>query len=183
MSQAEKLLTGASTREALTAERTSVAALQRAFAKDRYILRALGSRTELDMNRRLTGASPDSASLRHNLPPAQPNRRAALLQDMLTGLGALKTASPTDATMPAREAVRIDAGSQALRKAAEDLQKLADAWTTLATNARNAAIDSVASSVAAEAARSLSAPQAPMLFASPALAGGFADALRGGGQK
>jgi hypothetical protein len=183
MSQAEKLLTGAATREALTAERAAVAALQRAFAKDRYILRALGSRTELDMNRRLTGASPDSASLRYERQTVRPNRRAALLQDLLAGLGALKMASSAAATTLAREAVRIDAGSQALRKAAEDLQKLADTWPTLGSNARNAAIDSIASSVATEAAHSLSAPQAPVLFASPALAGGFADALRSGGRK
>src|SRR5262245_13042337 len=130
MSQAEKLLTGGSTRDALTAERSAVAALQRAFARDRYILRALGSRTELDMNRRLTGSAPDSAALHTERRPVQRNRRAALLQDLLTGLGALKTGSPADATTLAREAVRIDANSSPLRKAAEDLQKLADTWAT-----------------------------------------------------
>src|SRR5262249_13357946 len=41
MSQAEKFLTGANTTEALKAERAAVVALQRAFARDRYILRAL----------------------------------------------------------------------------------------------------------------------------------------------
>src|SRR5206468_602748 len=55
MSQAEKLLTGANTADALAAERAAVAALQRAFARDRYILRALGSRANLDPARRLTG--------------------------------------------------------------------------------------------------------------------------------
>ena len=40
MSQAEKLLTGTNTAEALVAERAAVTALQRAFARDRYILRA-----------------------------------------------------------------------------------------------------------------------------------------------
>ena len=40
MSQAEKLLTAANTADALVAERAAVAALQRAFARNRYILRA-----------------------------------------------------------------------------------------------------------------------------------------------
>src|SRR5204863_2272280 len=39
MSQAEKLLTGTNTAEALVAERAALTALQRAFARDRYILR------------------------------------------------------------------------------------------------------------------------------------------------
>ena len=48
MSQAEKLLTGANTADALTAERAAVTALQRAFSRDRYILRALATRSQLD---------------------------------------------------------------------------------------------------------------------------------------
>jgi uncharacterized protein DUF4175 len=177
MSQAEKLLTGASTREALTAERAAVAALQRAFARDRYILRALGSRTELDMKRRLTGTVAEATGGRRDHPPPRPNRRAALLQDLLAGIGALKT-NGAAATMLAREALRIDADSLVLRKAAEDLQKLADAGAATPSAARNATIDGVASSVAVEAARALAAPQLPPLFASPSLAGGFAEALR-----
>ena len=177
MSQAEKLLTGASTREALTAERAAVTALQRAFARNRYILRALGSRTELDMKRRLTGTVAEATGGRRDQPPSRPNRRAALLQDLLAGIGALKT-NGAAATMLAREALRIDANSLVLRKAAEDLQKLADAWAATPSTARNATIDAVASSVAVEAARALAAPQLPPLFASPSLAGGFAEALR-----
>jgi len=180
MSQAEKLLTGASTREALTAERAAVAALQRAFARDRYILRALGSRTELDMKRRLTGTVADATGGRRERPPTRPNRRPALLQDLLAGIGALKAngSSAAAATTLAREALRIDAESAVLRKAAEDLQKLADAWTATPSNARNATIDALASSVATEAARALGAPQTAPVFASPSLAGGFAEAWR-----
>src|SRR5262245_26164436 len=55
MSQAEKLLTGVNLPAALGAERAAVAALQRAFARDRYILRALASQARLDASRRLTG--------------------------------------------------------------------------------------------------------------------------------
>src|SRR5207244_2444646 len=55
MSRAEKLLTAADTAGALVAEREAVAALQRAFSRDRYILRALATRAQLDLQRRLTG--------------------------------------------------------------------------------------------------------------------------------
>ena len=63
MSQAEKLLTGANTADALVAERAAVAALQRAFSRDRYILRALATRSQLDPARRLTGSLADASGL------------------------------------------------------------------------------------------------------------------------
>ena len=63
MSQAEKLLTGANTADALVAERAAVTALQRAFSRDRYILRALATRSQLDPARRLTGSLADAAGL------------------------------------------------------------------------------------------------------------------------
>src|SRR5262249_46809967 len=89
MSQAEKLLTGADTADALVAERAAVAALQRAFARDRYILRALASRSQLDLSRRLTGDLRAAADWRRSLPDAPVNRRAAQLQDLLRGVGGL----------------------------------------------------------------------------------------------
>src|SRR5262249_46179740 len=61
MSQAEKLLTAANPTEALAAERDAVAALQRAFARDRYILRASPSRADVDPRRRLTGSLSEAA--------------------------------------------------------------------------------------------------------------------------
>ena len=64
MSQAEKLLTGANTADALVAERAAVTALQRAFSRDRYILRALATRSQLDPARRLTGSSADATGWR-----------------------------------------------------------------------------------------------------------------------
>jgi hypothetical protein len=93
MSEAEKLLTGGSTREALAAERRAIAALQRAFARDRYILRALAGQTDLDPNRRLTGTLPRTNTWRRDPPSAAVNRRAALLQDLMAGLGELRTAA------------------------------------------------------------------------------------------
>jgi hypothetical protein len=89
MSQAEKLLTGANTADALVAERAAVTALQRAFSRDRYILRALATRSQLDPARRLTGSLADATGWRRTLPDAAVNRRAALLQDLLRGIAEL----------------------------------------------------------------------------------------------
>ena len=72
MSQAEKLLTGANTAEALVAERAAVTALQRAFSRDRYILRALATRSQLDPARRLTGSLADATGWRRVPPRVQP---------------------------------------------------------------------------------------------------------------
>ena len=89
MSQAEKLLTGANTAEALVAERAAVTALQRAFSRDRYILRALATRSQLDPSRRLTGSLGGRDGLAARAADAPANRRAALLQDLLRGIAEL----------------------------------------------------------------------------------------------
>ncbi len=186
MSQAEKLLTGGNTREALTAERAAVAALQRAFARDRYILRALGSRTDLDLKRRLTGNLTEAAGGRRARLATRSNRRAALLQDLLAGIAALGNpshASAANAMMLAREALRIDANSAALRKAAADLQRIADIWPETSPAARQPSIDAVSGAVATEVTQAMAASPARSTFVVPALAGGFADALRSGESK
>jgi hypothetical protein len=180
MSQAETLLTGTNTAAALVAERAAVAALQRAFARDRYILRALASRANLDPARRLTGDLKGASGWVRSVAPAPEDRRAAQLQDLMAGIGAFlrdaDTLGPAPAAVLARQALRIDPESIALRGAATDLQAVADMWTTIGADARRHTLDAAAGQVAAEAARALAA--APFPAASPSLAGRFADALR-----
>lgn len=186
MSEAGKLLTGADTAAALKAERAAVAALQRAFSRGRYILRALATRTELDSKRRLTGNLSQAVNWRREPPASQPNRRAALLQDLLSGIGDLRVAAaatPDQAIALAREALAIDAESSVLRGVAADLQRLADTWPVTAADARRSRIDGLAAVVAAETTRSLaSAPMLPDTRTAP-LAGAFVDALRRGGSR
>jgi hypothetical protein len=191
MSQAEKLLTGANLADALAAERAAVVALQRAFARDRYILRALGQRAVLDPTRRLTGDVSKAADWRRLPPDVPANRRAALLQDLLRGLADLsrtqrsQNGTPASASIEAsefrararvlaEEAVRIDASSAALRQAATELQRAGDAGNEPARARPLAAAIAAATS---EARRSLSPP--PPRPASPggSLDGAFADAL------
>ena len=182
MSQAEKLLTGTNTGEALVAERAAVAALQRAFARDRYILRALASRANLDPARRLTGDLKGASGWVRSIAPAPEDRRAAQLQDLMAGIGAFvrdaNTLGSARAAVLARQALRIDPESLPLRSAATGLQAVADTWTETSAGARRQTLDAVAAQVAAEAARALAA--APFPSASSRLAGPFADALRVG---
>lgn len=180
MSQAEKLLTGTNTAEALVAERAAVTALQRAFARDRYILRAFASRANLDPARRLTGDLKDASGWTRTRAPGPEDRRAAQLQDIMAGLGAFlrgdADAGPARAAVLARQALAVNPESAALRRAATELQRLASTWATTGADARRKAVETVAADVAAEATRVLA--DSPIRATAPALAGPFADALR-----
>jgi len=190
MSQAEKLLTGASTAEALVAERAAVTALQRAFSRDRYILRALATRSQLDSARRLTGSLGEASSWRRVAPDTPANRRAALLQDLLKGIAELTTVplkpDPTD-TVPvasgfsrtlalvlAEEAIRLDSASAAMRKTATELQRAAAAADPAT---RSTALATAAAAAAAEARRWQAAAPLAVPMVAPALSGAFADAM------
>jgi hypothetical protein len=169
MSQAEKQLTDANAKEALEAERAAVAALQRAFARDRYILRALATRSQLDSARRLTGAVSETIGWRRSLVDRPESRRAVELQDLLRGLGeaVARVESPgadqrAQLSILAALAVRADTQSGLLRQAAADLQRLADEWQILAPDRRAQALDAVTALVAQEARRALA--DAPLTF-------------------
>jgi hypothetical protein len=180
MSHAENSLAGSNTGEALVAERAAIAALQRAFARDRYILRALAGQTDLDPKRRLTGDLSRASNWRRQAASAPENRRTALLQDLLAGFGAIRDDSaPSTVVVLAGEALRADADSSVLRQAAIDLQHVADRWAVTAPDARRQAIANVASIVARELAQSMAGPTAAAPFVAPSLAGAFADAIAG----
>jgi hypothetical protein len=187
MSQAEKFLTAArtaaSTAEALVAERAAVTALQRAFARDRYILRAMATRSQLDATRRLTG-NLDGASDWHRASPALPeNKRLAHLADLLSSVAGLtRDGDATSAVsfrdralVLAEEAVRTDVDSEALRKAATELQQAADAAGD--TAARNRALAAAAGDIAAETSRAQADAVLSSRSIAPGLSGAFADAV------
>ena len=183
MSRAEKLLTGASTAEALLAERAAVVALQRAFSRGRYILRALAARSALDPARRLTGDLAEAGDWRRAVPDIPANRRAALLQDLLRGIAELircqtpcifDTVSDTNisrARVLAEEALRIDPSAAPLRDAAAELQRAADGAADPLTRVH--ALGAAAAAVIVEARRA----HADAPLNSPAVAPGLASAF------
>ena len=194
MSQAQKLLTAANTTDALIAEHAAVTALQRAFSRDRYILRALSTRSQLDLTRRLTGTLTEATGWRRVAPVVPANRRTALLEDMLRGIAGLITIAPgasvrgADPVGPAaadmfrqralvlaEEAIRIDPASALLRQTAAELQRAANA-ADAATRSRSLAAAATAAASEARKAHA-DAPLASPDMA-PALSGAFADAVR-----
>ena len=185
MSQAEKLLTGANAADALVAERAAVTALQRAFSRDRYILRALATRSRLDPARRLTGALTDAGNWRRVAPPVTANRRTALLEDLLRGIAEItvrpnetmvrRKPDTTALLLLAEEAIRIDPSAALLRQTATELQHAAKATDAAV---RLKALAAAAAAAASEARKAhADAPLASPTVA-PALSGAFADALR-----
>ncbi len=162
MSQAEQLLTGGDPRAALGAERAAVEALQRAFARDRYLLRALASRAQLDPARRLTGDRTGARETRVARPNTSENRRAARLQDLLAGVGALARDASAGQTIDrgrtavlAETALRADPDSATLRAVAGDIQR--------------GAFDRAAAAVAAEARRAFADPSPSFSTVAPTL--------------
>ena len=178
MSQAEKLLTGANTAEALVAERAAVAALQRAFSRDRYILRALRQPRQLDPARRLTGDLKDASGWVRAVAPAPEDRRAAQLQDLMAGLGAIlrerKHAWPARAAVLARQTLGIDPESAALRRAATELQRLAEHVDD--DECRRETADGGCGGRRRGGRSRAGLADSPFRAAAPALAGPFADA-------
>jgi len=201
MSQAEKLLTGANTADALIAERAAVTALQRAFSRDRYILRALATRSQLDPARRLIGSLADATGWHRTLPDPPANRRTALLEDLLRGIAEITVRlkpdttettggtpagsrisetsvvsgfSRTRALVLAEEAIRIDPASASLRQASTELQRAADATDP---GVRSKALAAASLAAANEARRAhADAPLAAPNVA-PGLSGAFVDAI------
>jgi hypothetical protein len=189
MSQAEKHLTAGATAEALVAERAAVAALQRAFSKDRYILRALAARDELDSRRRLTGDLSRASSWQRHPPLTEEDRHAAQLQDLLRGIADLATevsagrsAARSRAAVLAEQALRIDPAARALRDAALSLQRAADDWAGGRAAEGQRELDAASRNVAEQAARAFAAAPYPVGVASP-LDGALADALSKAGRR
>jgi hypothetical protein len=168
MSQAEKQLTDANPEKALDAERAAVNALQRAFARDRYILRALATSNPLDEKRRLTGVAPDAIGWKRQLLSREEGSGALRLADLLQGIGdlAVDSVNLADArrrlSVLAELSLRIDPQSAALRQAATNLQQLADSWAGLDAGERRRRLDAVAADVAGEARRALADPPTPI---------------------
>ncbi len=84
MSTAAQLLTAGTLAEALTEERRALAALERALARSRFILRALSTRERVDPARRLTGTMAGVTSSSRPAAPAADSGPTAALRHAAT---------------------------------------------------------------------------------------------------
>ncbi len=85
MTRAEQGLMAPDTAAALTAARQAVDALQRAFGRNRYILRTPPSRAEIDPGRRLSGNLDAAATWRRDAPTAEPDVTLRRIEAFVSG--------------------------------------------------------------------------------------------------
>jgi hypothetical protein len=126
MSRAEAELNAADLTRALSFERSALAALQRAFDRRRYLLRALPERTRIDPARRLAGdRSTARAATRPNI-NAQVDPGLERARAVLVDLGqALARPAALDAALAAR-VLAVDPGAERLQQFAIALANAQD---------------------------------------------------------
>jgi len=132
MTRAEQGLTAVDTAAALPPARAAVDALQRAFGRSRYLLRALAVRGRLDPSRRLTGDLEDAANWRRVSPdPGVREGEGArrLLARLLEAAGRATSAGVFDAAQAqelAEAALAIDPSSAAWQNISRQLADARD---------------------------------------------------------
>ena len=182
MSRASTALTESNLDVALQHERTALDNLMRAFARSRFILRALTQRERIDLERRLSGALNMTAGLSGPTAIAVPDEKAAALARLLAEVAAM---GPGDSTAPAsaRRAsvvalglVRADPGSYTFRYLAERVQRVA----SMVSRGRleRAGIDSLLEQVVSLLASFPVSPAPVGSLESHALEGALRDAQR-----
>lgn len=182
MSSAATALAVPSLGDALTAEKAALDAIQKAFSKDRYLLRTLATEERIDAARRLSGTLAGLA--RVPVPPGQPDDdpTASALRRLLARTAAAASSTAASSARAAElaslgdAALRVNPGSRTMQAIAAQFSKAATLVTQPA--ALRALLDQTAASVAAELrARTSEGPHAEPA-ALPGLDGALADALR-----
>jgi hypothetical protein len=186
MSRASSALTDANLDQALRDERTALENLMRAFARSRFILRALTQRERIDLERRLSGSLNLTAGV--SRPAAEPRPDAATvgLRRLLASVAAM--ASEDSAEAHGRRAVdaalamlREDPGSDTLQRFVAKVQEIDRDRRTGNLAEVRPRIDSLLGEVAAVLEFRLpAAPDDKGRAEAHALAGALRDAARGG---
>lgn len=128
MSRASSALTDANLDQALQSERTALDNLMRAFARSRFILRALTQRERIDLERRLSGSLALTAGVSGPPVAPVPDERAVALRRLLADVAAMATndsAASNRAVTSALGVLRADLGSPALQRLAARVQAIA----------------------------------------------------------
>jgi hypothetical protein len=186
MSRAASLLAAPDAGAALVAERAALVALQRAFARGRYLLRTLSTQQQLDLSRRLGGRFANlAAGARPTAAPVEDPRTVALRRILagittLAGAAAWTRPDAASASDLAEGLLRLDAPSEAIRPIAAALAETANAIERGDTGAARSGLERSAIALAAVIRDALM--DAPVVPAGDAgrLDGALVDALRRG---
>jgi len=185
MSRANTALVSANLPAALTAERTALANLERAFSRTRYILRALTQRERLDLTRRLTGVFAGAGRDVRPQALSQPEPRVVALRRILAEVAAL-AGTPDAGAGQAATALRIaetvlrtDPSAEPLRDVAARLTDAANALRAGRPNESARALDEAAALLTTVLRSDFGdAPAQPASPLARRLGGALADALR-----
>ena len=156
MTRAEQGMTAINTQVALTSAREAVTALQRAFGRNRYLLRSLAVRSRLDPARRLTGDTKDAADWRRILDAeaARAGDQARALLDAVLSAGQRWRSAPEVPKGEVEElAERLLAADPSVVTWQQAAQRLLDARNDPASPALRQVIDDVVALLRDEAAR------------------------------
>jgi hypothetical protein len=187
MSHASTLLDRPELAGALAEEKTALTYLQRAFARSRYILRALTTRERLDLSRRLTGVLAAIARGSRPAVEADATPRVTALRTALAELAALigdtagLDAAANRVTALAQAVLRVDPASEPVRAVAADLTAAAGQLNGGArdrTTARETLGLAAVSLAAVVRSELVAAAHRPASLAARQLDGALADALR-----
>lgn len=179
MSAAERSLLVTDTGAALVSQRAALAAMQRALSKQRYFLRTLPVRSQIDLTRRLSGDLSEARSWSRNPPDDGSDRRAADAQTLLSDLAAWADAGGRNASAGSELSARLlalDPASPALQAASRDLGRLARPDADAAAPEAREALSRIVSAVRGALPGATPVP-APPAFTSSPLRGALADAL------
>jgi hypothetical protein len=136
MGKVEVGLAAISTAAALPPARAAVEALQRAFGRNRYILRTLPVRSRVDPSRRLTGEISAASDWRRELSPPVPDAAVEAARTLLARLldlaPSVKSGSvaPSVLTALAEEALGVDPAVEDWQAVSKGLLQLRDARGT-----------------------------------------------------
>jgi len=189
MSRASSALTEASLDQALRDERAALDNLMRAFARSRFILRALTQRERIDLERRLSGSLNLTAGLSGPAAAAMPDTRTSALRRLLADVASMASddsleASADRAAAAALALLRADASSDTLRNLAARVQDLARQARGRRGPAVRTQIDSLVREVSALVAASLpTGPRNAPLVETGLLEGALRDAVRQAGRR
>ena len=182
MSRASAALTGTNLDQALRDERAALDNLMRAFARSRFILRALTRRERIDLDRRLSGSLNLTAGLSGPAVAAAPAERVPALRRLLAELATLSSGDSSGVhsrrVVDAMVAMlRIEPGSDTLRQLSARIQELTSEQRGAGSVVRRARLDSLMNQVTALIAASLPAASSPSSSGSAALQGALREAM------
>ncbi len=185
MSRAEQAMIAIETGNALPPARAAVEALQRAFGRNRYLLRTIPVRSRIDPSRRLSGELDRAADAARQVPPATADRIASAARELLNellvlapGVAATSTNGQARLTALAERALAVAPADESWQTVSRDLLQLRDAAARRAARAEvDARLTAIVGKLRSEARKDSPAGAAADVR-NPALRGAWAQEVR-----